>query len=231
MKNLIFQQLFEKESSTYTYLLADSETREAVIIDPVLETVDRDLQLIRELNLKLLYVLETHIHADHITGAGKIADATGAQIALCEVASVASPHISLKHGDVLRFGRHEIKVLSTPGHTDCSICFLMGDRVFTGDALMIRANGRTDFQQGSAEKLYQSVRSQLFVLSDDILVYPAHDYKGFTSSTIGDEKKHNARLSEERRLEDFVQIMSNLNLPPPKKIDVAVPANLKLGRV
>ncbi|KYG67482.1 Zn-dependent hydrolase [Bdellovibrio bacteriovorus] len=228
---MIFQQLFESESSTFTYILADRVTREAVMIDPVLEKVDRDLQLIKELDLKLLYILETHVHADHITGAGKIADATGAQIALSSEANIEGSFKALKEGDVIRFGQYEIKVLTTPGHTNSCLCFLMSDRVFTGDTLMIRANGRTDFQEGSAKSLYENVRTKLFVLPDETLVYPAHDYKGFTSSTIGDEKKHNVRLNQQRKLEDFVQIMADLKLPPPKKLDVAVPANLKLGRV
>lgn len=231
MKNFLFQQLFESESSTYTYLLADSQTREAVIIDPVLETVNRDLQLIRELNLKLLYVIETHVHADHITGASKIADATGARIALSASAQVQGNHISLNDGDVLQFGEHKITALSTPGHTNSCMSLLMKDRVFTGDTLMIRANGRTDFQEGSASRLYSSVHEKLFTLPDETLVYPAHDYKGFTSSSIGIEKKYNSRLNEKRSLEDFVQIMADLKLSPPKKLDVAVPANLKLGRI
>lgn len=231
MTNLIFHQLFESESSTYTYLLADAQTREAVIIDSVLETVNRDLQLIRELDLKLLYALETHVHADHITGAGKIADATGARIALSEMAPVEGSHLSLKDGDVIRFGQHQLKVLATPGHTNTCVCFLMQDRVFTGDTLMIRANGRTDFQEGSATRMFESVHTKLFTLPDETLVYPAHDYKGMTSTTIGTEKKYNSRLPESRSLEDFVKIMADLKLAPPKKLDVAVPANLKLGRI
>lgn len=231
MKKILFQQLFESESSTFTYLLADPETREAVIIDPVLETVNRDLQLIRELDLKLLYILETHVHADHITGAGKIAEATGAQICVSEAAHAQGSHRALKDGDEIHFGQCHLTALATPGHTNSCMCFKMNDRVFTGDTLMIRANGRTDFQEGSAQKLYESVRSKLFTLPDDTLVYPAHDYKGFTSSSIGAEKKHNTRLSQQRSLEDFVQIMADLKLAPPKKIDVAVPANLKCGRI
>lgn len=230
MKNLLFQQLFEKESSTYTYVLADSESCEAVIIDPVLEMVERDLQLIKELNLKLLYVLETHIHADHITGAGKISDATGAQIALSAAAGADGTYLKLKDGDFIQFGRHRIKSIATPGHTDSCMCYLMEDRIFTGDTLMIRGNGRTDFQQGSSQKLYNNVMTKIFTLPEDILVYPAHDYKGFTSSTIGAEKKFNQRLGGGHGLQEFEKIMSNLNLAQPKKIDVAVPANLKLGR-
>ncbi len=231
MENLLFQQLFESGSSTYTYLIADSKTREAVIIDPVLETVNRDLQLIHELDLKLLYILETHVHADHITSAGKIADVTGAEITLSQDAQVEGPFRALKEGDVLRFGSHEIRALATPGHTNSCVCYLMEDRVFTGDTLLIRANGRTDFQEGSAQKLFENVKQKLFTLPEDTLVYPAHDYKGFTSSTIGTEKRHNVRLNQNRKLEDFIQIMENLNLPKPKKLDVAVPANLKFGRI
>jgi glyoxylase-like metal-dependent hydrolase (beta-lactamase superfamily II) len=178
-----------------------------------------------------LYALETHVHADHITGAGKIADATGARIALSAKASVEGKHLSLEDGDIIRFGRHQLKAISTPGHTNACMCFQMADRVFTGDTLMIRANGRTDFQEGSATKLYDSVHKKLFTLPDETLVYPAHDYKGMTSTSIGTEKKYNSRLSESRSLEDFVKIMADLKLAPPKKLDVAVPANLKLGRV
>jgi glyoxylase-like metal-dependent hydrolase (beta-lactamase superfamily II) len=231
MKKMLFQQLFESESSTFTYLLADPETRDAVMIDPVLETVNRDLQLIRELDLKLLFILETHVHADHITGAGKIAEATGAQICVSEAAHAQGSHRALKDGDEIHFGQFHLTALATPGHTNSCMSFKMNDRVFTGDTLMIRANGRTDFQEGSAQKLYESVRTKLFTLPDDTLVYPAHDYKGFTSSSIGAEKKHNVRLSQQRSLEDFVQIMADLKLAPPKKIDVAVPANLKCGRI
>ena len=231
MKNLLFQQLFESESSTYTYLLADTETREAIIIDPVLETFKRDIQLIREFDLKLIYILETHVHADHITSAGKLADETGAQVALSEFSQLEVPFKSLKDGDILHFGCHEIRAIATPGHTNSCMCFLMVDRVFTGDTLLIRANGRTDFQEGSAATLFENVQKKIFTLPESTLVYPAHDYKGFTSSTIGSEKRYNARLNQERKLEDFIHIMENLNLPRPQKIDVAVSANLKLGRV
>lgn len=231
MKNLLFQQLFESESSTYTYVLADSESLEAVIIDPVLETVDRDLKLIQELGLRLLYILETHIHADHVTGAGRISDATGAKIGICEVARAEGAHLQLNDGHQIQFGRHTITAISTPGHTDCCMCFLMEDRIFTGDTLMIRGNGRTDFQQGSSQKLYENVKSKIFTLPDETLVYPAHDYKGFTSSSIGAEKRFNTRLGGGRSVKEFEKIMLDLKLPQPKKIDVAVPANLKCGRI
>ncbi len=230
MQKLLFQQLFENESSTFTYLLADLNTGEAIIIDPVLETFNRDLQLIRELELKLLYVFETHVHADHITSAGKIAEATGAKICISADSQAQGADIFLQDASEIRFGLHTVKAIATPGHTNGCMCFLVGDRVFTGDALMIRGNGRTDFQQGSAENLFKNITRKIFTLPDETLVYPAHDYKGFTSSTIGIEKRFNARLNQNRSMQDFVQIMSDLKLSPPKKIDTAVPANLKCGR-
>lgn len=231
MLNLIFHQLFEAESSTYTYLLADADTKEAVIIDPVLEMAARDLQLIQELGLKLLYILETHVHADHITGATKLAAATKAKIALSENSKAEGIDLALSEGSIIQFGRHQIRAFSTPGHTNSCMCFYLGDRIFTGDTLMIRTNGRTDFQQGNAKKLYESVTQKLFSLPESTLVYPAHDYKGFTSSTIEMEKKYNARLGNGRSLEEFEKIMSELKLAYPKKIDVAVPANMKCGQV
>lgn len=231
MNSLLFQQLFEAESSTYSYLLADEQTREAILIDPVLETVKRDLQLIQDLNLKLLFTLETHVHADHITGAYQIAQATGAQIAISARSQAVGVDRFLKDGEKIKFGKQTITVLETPGHTNDCVCFLMEDRVFTGDTLLIRGNGRTDFQHGSAEKLYHSITTKLFTLPDSILVYPGHDYKGMTSSTIGDEKRLNPRLSNQKTLQEFIHIMNGLNLAPPKKIDIAVPANLNCGKV
>lgn len=229
MGRLLFQQLFEKESSTYTYLLADAATREAVILDPVRETVARDLKLIRELDLKLRYVLETHVHADHVTGAGALREATGAKIGLARAAGVATADLPLDDGARIGFGQLALQVIATPGHTDGCLSYYLGDRVFTGDALLIRLAGRTDFQQGSAKRLYESLQ-KLFKLPDETLVYPAHDYAGFTSSTIGDEKKHNARIGGGKSEFEFVSIMNGLNLPPPKKLAEAVPANMKCGQ-
>ncbi|MCE3009173.1 MAG: MBL fold metallo-hydrolase [Proteobacteria bacterium] len=229
-RNYIFHQLFEAESSTYTYLLGHPETREAVIIDPVLETVDRDLKLIEELGLRLVYALDTHIHADHITGAGEIRRRLGIKTAVSADAEVDCVDLPLKEGDVIRFGNHELKVIETPGHTNTCLTYQFNDLIFTGDALLIRGCGRTDFQQGNSETLYKSVREKLFRLPDETVIYPGHDYRGHTSSTIGTEKKHNPRLNERMSVEDFKKVMSELKLANPKKIHEAVPANLACGK-
>ncbi|MEW5851891.1 MAG: MBL fold metallo-hydrolase [Myxococcota bacterium] len=224
---MLFRQLFDPESSTYTYLLGDEQSRQAVLIDPVREQLDRDVKLLHELGLTLDVVLETHIHADHVTAAGLLRERlkcrTGA-------GTLAAPCVDLhmKHGEVLKVGALEIRVLATPGHTDDSVSYLVGNRVFTGDALLIRGNGRTDFQNGNASDLYDSITRVLFSLPDDTEVYPAHDYKGMTSTTIGEEKRHNPRVAGKTR-EQFMEIMANLNLPPPKKIHEAVPANRACG--
>jgi glyoxylase-like metal-dependent hydrolase (beta-lactamase superfamily II)/rhodanese-related sulfurtransferase len=229
-KKLVFQQLFEAESSTFTYLLADAASKEAVLIDSVVETVDRDLKLIGELDLKLKYVLDTHIHADHVTGAGEIRRLVeGVVTAVPRNASVPCADIHLADGDEVKFGSFTIRALETPGHTDASLSYLCEDMVFTGDALLIRGTGRTDFQGGSAEELYDSVTKKLFSLPPDTKVYPAHDYKGFTSSTIEMEQKHNPRLGAGKSKQEFVKIMSELKLAYPKKIDVALPANQACG--
>jgi sulfur dioxygenase len=230
MSKLLFQQLFEKESSTYTYLVADSETREALIIDPVIETAERDLKLIMELELKVLFTLETHIHADHITGAWKIAEATGAKIGVSAAAETVGADLKISDGDQLSFGAFSVLALATPGHTSSCVCYFVDDRVFTGDTLLIRGSGRTDFQEGSAATLYKSVQRRLFTLPDETLVYPGHDYRGFTASTIGDEKRHNARLNQKIDESTFFKIMADLKLSEPAKIKVAVPANLNCGR-
>lgn len=229
--NPIFYQLFDPVSSTYTYLVADPKSRRAIIIDPVLEMVDRDLNLLKELELKLELILETHIHADHITGAARLRQVTGAKIGVAAVAQAKGVDLPLKDGQVLRAGDLELKVLATPGHTDSCLSFYGHGKVFSGDALMIRLAGRTDFQQGSSDRLYQSVHNQLFTLPDETEVYPAHDYKGLSHSTIGLEKKFNLRFGGGKSSQEFAAIMAGLDLPPPKRIQEAVPANLRLGEI
>lgn len=229
--NCIFYQLFEHESSTYTYLIADPLTKEAALIDSVIETVDRDLKLIEELGLELKYVLDTHIHADHITGAGEIRKRTGAQSAVSVDAKVDCVDIALKDGQELSLGNKKIKVLATPGHTNSCVSFLFEDKVFTGDALLIRGTGRTDFQQGSSDQLYESVHNKLFTLPAETQVYPGHDYKGQTKSSIELEKKFNPRLGLSQSKYDFIKTMSELKLANPKKIHEAVPANMACGKV
>lgn len=228
--NLIFHQLFEPESSTYTYIIADKKTKEAAIIDPVLETVDRDIKLIEELGLKLIYALDTHIHADHITGAGELRKRLGIKTAVSSDAEVACVDIPLEDGQELLLGDKTIKVIATPGHTNTCLTYAFEGMIFTGDALLIRSCGRTDFQQGDSSKLFNSVRDKLFKLPDETVIYPGHDYRGHTSSTIGTEKKHNARLNERIDLDGFKKIMSELKLANPKKIHEAVPANLACGK-
>lgn len=209
----------------------DARTREAVIIDPVLETVERDYKLLQELDAKLIYLLETHVHADHITAASVLRSRTNAKTCLSEGAGVACADLNLKDEQILSFGSHKIRCLATPGHTHSCMSYQIGDRVFTGDALLIRGCGRTDFQQGSAERLYQSVTRKLFTLPPETLVFPAHDYRGQTHSTIGLEIKHNPRLGAAKTQEEFIKIMSELKLSPPKKIEEAVAANSQCGPV
>lgn len=228
--NLIFQQLFEKGSSTYTYLLGDTSTREAIFIDSVLETVDRDLKLVQELNLKLQFVLDTHVHADHVTGAGEIRNRLGVKTAVAKKANIPCGDIKLGEGDELKFGSFSIRTIETPGHTDSSLSFVCEGMVFTGDALLIRGCGRTDFQGGSSERLFESVKHKLFTLPPETLVYPAHDYNGFTSSTIQAEIEHNPRLGQGRSKSQFREIMANLKLAYPEKIDLALPANQSCGQ-
>jgi len=227
---MTFHQLYEHETSTYTYLLADPQTKEAVLIDPVLEKVDRDLTLIQEYGYHLKYVLDTHIHADHITGAGEIRKRTGAKSAVSEKANVDCVDLKLKDEQELSFGKYTIKALETPGHTDSCMSYYVDGKIFTGDTLLIRGTGRTDFQQGSSSKLYDSITGKLFALPENTIVYPGHDYRGQTSSSIEMEKKHNPRVSGKTK-EQFVQIMSELKLTQPKKIHEAVPANLSCGLV
>jgi glyoxylase-like metal-dependent hydrolase (beta-lactamase superfamily II)/rhodanese-related sulfurtransferase len=221
-------QLFDPGSSTYTYVLADEAAREALIIDPVDEQLERDLALLREHGFTLAWTVETHAHADHITSAGVLAEHAGARTAAPQGCNIGTAAVQLRHGDVLRFGSEELKALHTPGHTAGSMSFVWRDNVFTGDTLLINGCGRTDFQSGSAAQLYRSITEVLFALPDETVVWPGHDYNQRTHSTIGQEKRTNARVAG-KTLAEFVKIMDELNLPRPKRIDEAVPANLSSG--
>ena len=225
---MIFRQLFDSVSGTYSYLMASRQGGEALIIDPVLEKVDRYLQLVKELNLKLVKAVDTHIHADHITGLGALRDRTHCITVMGENAKVDVVSMRVTEGDKLTIEGLSLDVLYTPGHTDDSYSFLMRDRVFTGDTLLIRGTGRTDFQNGSARAQYESLFGKLLKLPEETLVFPAHDYKGDTVSTIGEEKRFNPRL-QVRSVDEYVDFMSKLNLPNPKMMDVAVPANMRVG--
>jgi glyoxylase-like metal-dependent hydrolase (beta-lactamase superfamily II)/rhodanese-related sulfurtransferase len=229
---MIFRQLFDAQSSTYTYLLADSLTREAVLIDPVFEHARRDAALIGELGLKLLFTLETHVHADHVTGASLLKRRLGSSIAISKASGASGADRALSDGDLVAFGMRTLEARATPGHTAGCLSYVLDDRskAFTGDALLIRGCGRTDFQGGSAPRLFHSVRERLFALPDDCQLYPAHDYRGITSSSVGEEKKYNPRLAEAIHEADFVGYMNNLGLAHPKLMEVAVPANLRCGR-
>lgn len=227
-----FRQLFDDESSTYTYLLWDTSTKDAILIDPVDTQVERDLKIVQdELELTLVYGINTHAHADHITGTGLLKQKVEGMQSVISTASGADADIHLDAGDTIVFGSRYLVSRATPGHTAGCLSYVMDDEscVFTGDTLLIQGCGRTDFQGGSAETLYDSVHSQLFTLPDECVVYPAHDYKGRTKSVMGDEKTKNPRLGSGKTKEEFVDIMKNLNLSYPKKIDVAVPANMRCG--
>lgn len=232
-KDLRVRSLFEKETCSYTYLVYETNSKSALIIDPVKETFSRDCQLIDELGLKLEWILETHLHADHITSADSLARKYNAKIGLSSVAKVKSDYVlGLEDNSEIELtANFKFKTMHTPGHTNCSVCFLINDLLFSGDTLFIRGCGRTDFQQGSNADLFNNVREKLFTLDDDTIVLPGHDYKGEISSTIGEEKAFNPRLKLENSLEDFSKIMNGLNLSYPKKIDVALPANKMCGRV
>jgi len=221
-------QLFDPLSSTYTYLLFDVTSRDALIIDPVDEQIERDLSVLREYGLKLAWTVETHAHADHITSAGQLAEHAGARTAAPEGCGITTAAVQLKDGDSLSFGAERIKALHTPGHTGGSMCYVWRDHVFTGDTLLINGCGRTDFQSGSAEALYRSITQVLFALPDATTVWPAHDYQGRTHTTIGAEKAGNPRIAGKTKAE-FIAIMDRLGLPKPKRIDEAVPANLTSG--
>ena len=226
---MFVRQLFDRDTWTYTYLVADPASKEAAIIDPVKEQFDRDAQLIEELGFNLKYVLETHVHADHITSSGKLRDRFGAKVVLQEASNANCADILAKDGDVLTLGDKEIKVMHTPGHTDADATFQIEGAVFTGDALFVRGCGRTDFQAGSTESLYSSIHDKIFSLPDETLIYPGHDYKGHTVSTVGEEKAYNPRLGAGKDLEAFAEIMDNLNLPAPARLKESLPGNMRCG--
>ncbi|XP_077312831.1 persulfide dioxygenase ETHE1, mitochondrial [Lithobates pipiens] len=228
-KGLIFRQLFEPISCTYTYLLADEASKEAVLIDPVRETANRDSKLIKDLGLKMIYAANTHCHADHVTGTGALKKLLPGCKSVISKDSGALADLHIQEGDVIKFGNFFLEARSTPGHTDGCLTYVLNDKsmAFTGDALLIRGCGRTDFQQGSPNVLYHSVHAKIFSLPDSCFLYPAHDYTGQTVTTVAEEKRLNPRLTKNEA--EFVKIMNNLNLPRPAQIDVAVPANLKCG--
>ncbi|MCP4803869.1 MAG: MBL fold metallo-hydrolase [Proteobacteria bacterium] len=226
---MIFRQLFDRDTCTYTYLLADEATREAVLIDPVRELVERDVGLLGELGLKLMATIETHMHADHVTGAWGLKQATGCDIVYPAASKLDADRL-VGAGDTIAFGQHALEVRPTPGHTATCTSYLVDDMVFTGDALFIRGCGRTDFQGGSAETLYASVWEQLLSLPDATRVFPGHDYKGRTMTTVAEEKAHNPRLGAGKTVEQFAAIMDALGLPYPRYIDQALPGNRRLGR-
>ena len=222
-------QLFDPESSTFTYVLVDRASRDAVLVDSVAACFDRDMAMLRRLGVTLRYVVETHTHADHVTAAGRLRDATGAATVAPFKCGISPADVQLAHGDTLRFGAGEVlHAIHTPGHTSGSTSYLWRGNVLTGDTLLIEGCGRTDFQSGDAGSLYDSVHERLFTLPDDTRVWPAHDYRGNTVSTIGHEKRNNPRLAGRDRA-SFIELMGNLQLPKPKLIDVAVPANRMLG--
>lgn len=230
---MIIRQLLDYDTNTYTYLLGDQASGQALLIDPVKSRIDNYLRLLRELDLTLVYALDTHIHADHVTALGELRQRTGAQTYLSNAGAVACSDNALHDGQIIALGAKRLVVMYTPGHTDDSYCFYLreGDNgyVFTGDTLLIRGSGRTDFQNGSAAALYDSLHRKLMQLPDATIVYPGHDYRGFTQSTIGEEKRHNPRLQIVDR-GAFIEFMGKLNLPDPQFMDVAVPANRACGR-
>src|SRR6266581_7643644 len=228
---LVFRQLFDPPSSTYTYLLADGGSGAAVIIDPVFEQVRRDAALIEELGLRLTYALETHVHADHVTGAWLLKQRTGCRIALSANSGAEGVDRYLVQDDVVAFGGRNLQVRQTPGHTSGCLTYVLDDRsmAFTGDCLLIRGCGRTDFQQGDPRAMYRSVHTKILSLPEACLLYPGHDYRGLMVTSVGEERRFNPRLGGQLSEDDFVGYMRNLGLPHPKQMDIAVPANLKCG--
>ena len=225
------RQLFDHNTSTYSYLVWDESTREAALIDSVREQLERDTHLINELGLKLKYALETHVHADHITASGLLRDRLGCKVGVHTQVGSDCPDIKLSDDDRIHLGELALEVLYTPGHTDTDICYLAEGMVFTGDILLIHGSGRTDFQSGDAGRSYDSITNRLFTLPEETLVYPGHDYNGFTCSTIGEEKCFNPRLGGNRSREEYIQIMQNMKLEKPRMIEQAVPGNQACGLV
>jgi len=225
---MIFRQLFDSVSGTYSYLLASRAGGEALILDPVLEKADRYCQLLRELDLRLVKAVDTHLHADHVTGLGELRDRTQCITIMGEQSKADVVSMRVSDGDKVMIEGLSLDVMYTPGHTDDSYSYLMGDRVFTGDTLLIRGTGRTDFQNGSSREQYESIFNRLLKLPDETFVFPAHDYKGDTVSTIGEERRYNPRL-QVRNVDEYIELMANLKLPNPKMMDVAVPANMHVG--
>lgn len=223
----------DDRAESRSYIVSDRESGKAVIIDAVIENVERDVRIVKELGLTLLFAVETHVHADHITGASLLKDRVGAQIVYGGGAAgvVTGADLFLSDGQDLRFGNSALKALATPGHTDGCTSYVLPGAVFTGDTLFIRGNGRTDLQGGSAATLFESVRGKLFALPDDTVVYPGHDYQGRVSSTIGEEKRFNERLNLSIDKDVFVELMNKRHQPRPAKIDIAIPANLRAGRI
>ena len=224
----MFKQLFDSESSTYTYFILDEVTNEALLIDPVASQIEVYLAILKAKNAQLKYTLETHVHADHITASGQLREKLAAQTGVSALCGAASADLQLKHNDILMLGKQSIKVIATPGHTLGSVSYLWHDRIFTGDALLINGCGRTDFQGGDAGTLYDSITNQIFSLPDETLIYPGHDYHGKRVSCVGQEKAINPRLANQSR-DDFIAMMAALNLPKPKLIDIAVPLNRRCG--
>ena len=227
---MIFRQVFDNKSSTYTYLIASAKGREAVIIDPVIENVESYIKLLNELDLKLVKVIDTHIHADHITGASKLKKVTNCSTIMGEHTPADAVEVKVKDEEIIKIDQIAIKAMYTPGHTSDSYSFLMDKYLFSGDTLLINGTGRTDFQNGSSKDAYNSLFNKLLKLPDDTVLYPGHDYNGKLSSTIGKEKQHNPRLQVEN-VDQYIEIMSNLNLSKPKMIDHNISKNLKLGKI
>lgn len=230
MSHLKIKQLFDYDTWTYTYLLWDESSRKSIIIDPVLEQLDRDVNLINKLNLRLMYIFETHVHADHITAASKLKKSFNAKICYGSKTGVEGADVLFDDGDKVSLGQHEIVVMHTPGHTGGCVSYYTKGSIFTGDTLFIEGTGRTDFQEGSSSNIYDSVKKKIFSYPDDTVVYPSHNYNGFLSSTIGHERKFNPNVGDDISKDEFLENERKKDRPYPKRFDVAVPANLKCGK-